>query len=233
MSELRIIKRYANRKLYDTGSSRYVTLKDLAELVSEGEELRIVDNDSGEDITSKTLANVLLDAAKDRQRHLSLTHIRQVLQSGGTFLQRHIAQPVVQLRDDAERTLMNIRDETERQLKTLRQRSPVEEVRAALQEMVVQTQRSIDELQRRLDEGIRLGRGTGAESAGEGSPDAEPPETEPAQPEQTAPVQRPVATSDSQRRLESLEDRVAVLEQQIAQLVELVSQAISREDRSR
>ncbi len=46
------IKRYANRKLYNTETSRYITLKGIAALIEEGETVRVVDNETGEDITS-------------------------------------------------------------------------------------------------------------------------------------------------------------------------------------
>ncbi|MGH7857699.1 MAG: polyhydroxyalkanoate synthesis regulator DNA-binding domain-containing protein, partial [Candidatus Binatia bacterium] len=52
----RVVKRYGNRKLYDTQESRYVTLEDISTFVKAGEELRVVDNDSGEDLTAVTFA---------------------------------------------------------------------------------------------------------------------------------------------------------------------------------
>lgn len=60
----RIIKRYANRKLYDTRASRYVTLHQLADLVREGEEIRIVDNTTKEDLTNITLAQIIYEEQK-------------------------------------------------------------------------------------------------------------------------------------------------------------------------
>ena len=56
MIEPRLIKRYANRKLYDTRDSRYVTLQQIAELVRDGEDVKIIDNKSKEDLTNVTLA---------------------------------------------------------------------------------------------------------------------------------------------------------------------------------
>lgn len=60
----RVIKRYANRKLYDTHASRYVTLHQLADLVREGEEIQIVDNTTKEDLTNVTLAQILYEQQK-------------------------------------------------------------------------------------------------------------------------------------------------------------------------
>lgn len=61
-----VIKKYANRRLYDTGRSSYVTLDDLAEMVQEGHEFVVKDAKSGEDITRTVLAQIILDQeAKD------------------------------------------------------------------------------------------------------------------------------------------------------------------------
>lgn len=60
----RLIRRYANRKLYDVRSSAYVALEDLAAMVRAGEELRVVDTASGDDITAQTLTQVILDEGK-------------------------------------------------------------------------------------------------------------------------------------------------------------------------
>lgn len=59
-----LIKRYANRKLYNTQTSRYITLKGIAELLEAGEEVRVIDNESGEDITSVTLSQILVDTER-------------------------------------------------------------------------------------------------------------------------------------------------------------------------
>jgi polyhydroxyalkanoate synthesis repressor PhaR len=65
--ETHVIKKYANRKLYDTFSRRYVTLEVIAELLREGHEVRVVDRTSGEDITAVTLSQILLDLERQRR----------------------------------------------------------------------------------------------------------------------------------------------------------------------
>jgi polyhydroxyalkanoate synthesis repressor PhaR len=60
----RLIRRYGNRKLYDPQARRYVTLEDVAHLVAHGEEVVVVNQRSGEDLTSLTLAQALLDGVK-------------------------------------------------------------------------------------------------------------------------------------------------------------------------
>jgi polyhydroxyalkanoate synthesis repressor PhaR len=71
----RVIKRYTNRKLYDTSARRYVTLDDVAALVSRGEDLEVQDQASGEDLTTLILAQVLLDGVRQRTARIP----RQVL----------------------------------------------------------------------------------------------------------------------------------------------------------
>ena len=62
--QIRVIKRYANRKLYDTRDSRYVTLDRIAELVRSGEEVKVVDNRSKKDLTKITLAQIIYEEQK-------------------------------------------------------------------------------------------------------------------------------------------------------------------------
>ena len=60
----RSIRRYGNRKLYDAAARRYVTLEDVARLVADGHEVEVVDQKTGEDLTSLTLAQVILEGVK-------------------------------------------------------------------------------------------------------------------------------------------------------------------------
>jgi polyhydroxyalkanoate synthesis repressor PhaR len=60
----RVIRRYGNRKLYDPGTRRYVTLEDVGKAVARGDEIQVLDQKTGEDLTSLTLAQVLLEEVK-------------------------------------------------------------------------------------------------------------------------------------------------------------------------
>lgn len=79
--EPRIIKRYANRKLYDTQESRYVTLHEVAEFVRSRQDVRIVDNRTKEDLTNVTLAQIIYEEEKagdsDARRGSLLTFIQE------------------------------------------------------------------------------------------------------------------------------------------------------------
>src|SRR5262245_8023027 len=83
MSETRVIKRYANRKLYDTQHSRYVTLDQIAEMIRSGDDVKIVDNKSKEDLTSITLAQIIFEEEKKQKSFLPLQAMRNIIQSGG------------------------------------------------------------------------------------------------------------------------------------------------------
>ena len=84
----RIVKRYANRKLYDTHESRYVTLQQIAELVRRGEDVRIIDNKSKEDLTDVTLAQIIYEEQKNKAdgQARSLRTLRDLIQRGGERL---------------------------------------------------------------------------------------------------------------------------------------------------
>lgn len=78
--EATIIKKYANRRLYDTGASRYVTLEDLAAMVREGRHFTVLDAKSGEDITRPVLGQIIFEQeAKDGPSLLPTEFLRQVI----------------------------------------------------------------------------------------------------------------------------------------------------------
>ena len=64
MGQTRIIRKYVNRRLYDTTESRYVNLEDLRRLILEGHEIRVTDRASGDDITTPVLLQIIGDAQR-------------------------------------------------------------------------------------------------------------------------------------------------------------------------
>lgn len=80
-----LIKRYANRKLYNTQTSRYITLKGIAELLEEDEEVTVIDNETGEDITSVTLSQILVDTERSN-RAVPGNLLSELVQRGGDAL---------------------------------------------------------------------------------------------------------------------------------------------------
>jgi polyhydroxyalkanoate synthesis repressor PhaR len=79
--EKRVIKRYSNRKLYDTKDSRYVTLQQIGEMVRSGEDVQIIDNKTKEDKTEVTLALILSEDLKSKPRSVPLGALRNMLSS--------------------------------------------------------------------------------------------------------------------------------------------------------
>lgn len=76
---LRIIKRYSNRKLYDTKDSRYVTLLQIAEMVRSGEEVQIIDNNTKDDLTEVTLAQIIYEEQKAHSRNVPLQTLKELI----------------------------------------------------------------------------------------------------------------------------------------------------------
>jgi polyhydroxyalkanoate synthesis repressor PhaR len=87
----RVIKRYANRKLYDTRDSRYVTLPQIAELVRSGEDVQIIDNRTKENLTSITLAQIIYEVEKSAEEgaRQGVKTLRDFIQVGGEKLMAH------------------------------------------------------------------------------------------------------------------------------------------------
>jgi polyhydroxyalkanoate synthesis repressor PhaR len=78
-----VIKRYSNRKLYDSESKRYVTLEDLADFVRKGEDVRVVDHVTGEDLTSVTLLQVIFEQEKKIGGLMPQVFLTRLIRAGG------------------------------------------------------------------------------------------------------------------------------------------------------
>ncbi|OGP84808.1 MAG: hypothetical protein A2Y95_07670 [Deltaproteobacteria bacterium RBG_13_65_10] len=77
-----LIKRYSNRKLYNTRESHYITLDDLTELIKAGTDVRVVDNDTQEDLTSVTLSQILLENERKKRDALPRLLLMELIQKG-------------------------------------------------------------------------------------------------------------------------------------------------------
>jgi len=94
----RVIKRYSNRKLYDTRDSRYVTLQQIGEMVRAGEEVQIIDNKTKEDKTEVTLALILSEDLRSQPRSVPLGALRDLIQErGGKLLSSLRETPIGRL----------------------------------------------------------------------------------------------------------------------------------------
>jgi polyhydroxyalkanoate synthesis repressor PhaR len=150
-SQVRLIKRYGNRKLYDVEASRYVTLDGIRALVQSGEDVRVVDNDSGEDLTRVTLAQIIYEAEKKP--------------NGGGTLSLPLLRRLVQFGDEAVRDLRRGVERGREALESVREgvqglvarRGSGKNKKGAslLEELLEAPQRTLDDLQHRIDAQVR------------------------------------------------------------------------------
>ena len=161
MSEARIIKRYANRKLYDTQHSRYVTLDQISEMIRAGDDVKIIDNKSKEDLTSVTLAQIIFEEEKKQRSFLPLQAMRNIIQHGGESFSQMVSEAQKRVQKilpqkkageefDPDEAVMVEADETYAGAK---RNSPL--TLPEFREWVQQQQRTLDEWQKRIDGRIR------------------------------------------------------------------------------
>ncbi|MBU6161118.1 MAG: transcriptional regulator [Myxococcales bacterium] len=142
---MKLIKRYSNRKLYDTERSCYVTLDEIAVMVRQGEEVSIIDNRTGEDLTTVTLAQIVFEEEKRDRRMLPIQTLRMIIQTPGEFIQR-LAKPV-----------SDFREQTQHQVERLRRQAQAqqEEIVTPVRDFVENIQRKIDDMQVQFDQRIK------------------------------------------------------------------------------
>jgi polyhydroxyalkanoate synthesis repressor PhaR len=92
MANERIITRYANRRLYDTAASRHVTLEDIRKLILNGEQIRVVDNRTGEDVTRTMLLQIVAEQEQHGKPILSTQLLHSILRFYGTAMEDLTAQ---------------------------------------------------------------------------------------------------------------------------------------------
>src|SRR5690606_32770424 len=88
----KIIKRYQNRKLYDTQQSCYVTLDDIAKMIRNNEEVMVIDNKSKNDITAATLTQIIFEAEKKVAQYAPLFTLREIIQNGTGSMSGYLAR---------------------------------------------------------------------------------------------------------------------------------------------
>jgi polyhydroxyalkanoate synthesis repressor PhaR len=102
-----IIKKYANRRLYHTGTSSYVTLEDLAQMVRQGEDFVVNDAKTGEDITRSVLAQIIFEQENKGQFLLPIAFLRQLIQFYGDHMQalvpRYLEMSLTRFMTDQEK----------------------------------------------------------------------------------------------------------------------------------
>ena len=169
-----VIKRYPNRKLYDTEAKQYVTLGQIATLIREGNRITVVDHATGEDLTSLTLTQVIFEQEKSRRGFLPQSVLTGLIEAGGetlTTLRRALAHPLNLARhvdeeiEDRVQTLINRGELAAEEGRRLRQKllaQPTqnpgglwpggEELARALAERGVPTREDLQRIHDQLDE---------------------------------------------------------------------------------
>jgi polyhydroxyalkanoate synthesis repressor PhaR len=105
-----IIKKYANRRLYDTESSAYITLERLAQMVRQKRDFKVVDAKSGEDITRSVLAQIIMDEEARGAEMLPVNFLRQLIGMYGDQMQGIVPQYLEASLDALQRNQSQLRD---------------------------------------------------------------------------------------------------------------------------
>jgi polyhydroxyalkanoate synthesis repressor PhaR len=116
MTEERIIKKYANRRLYDTTESRYIALDDIRQLVMEGAQFRVVDARSGDDITRSILLQIIVEQEEKGQPMLSTRLLEQIILYYGDTLQSFVGTYLEKSMDAFIRQQQVLQDQMESML---------------------------------------------------------------------------------------------------------------------
>ncbi len=116
---MRTIKRYSNRKLYDTEGKRYITLEGIAELIRQGEDVAVIENDTGEDLTAVTLSQIIFEQQK-RGSHAPLGFLTNLIRFDSAtpleLLRRSLALPasaLLTIEKEIERRLQEVVEQGE------------------------------------------------------------------------------------------------------------------------
>ncbi len=149
---IRIVKRYQNRKLYDTQNSCYVTLDEIGQLVKQGEDVKVIDNRTGDDLTSVTLTQIIFEEEKKKKSLLPLATLKNIIQSGGEtiveFFQKSINTGVSSISNVKSEVIDKIKDE-------------FEDSGSFLKEVLHRAHRTVDEIQKKVEDKFKTTIGGG------------------------------------------------------------------------
>jgi polyhydroxyalkanoate synthesis repressor PhaR len=139
--EKHLIKKYANRKLYDTRTSRYVTLDDIAQMVRDGHDIQVVDRDHGGDLTKVTLSQIVLSEEKRGPARL--------VDAGGQMLHDR-GEALLDYVRSALNVPADLRHQVERRREDLETMAD-DTIERALSRLRIPTRKDIDRINERLD----------------------------------------------------------------------------------
>ena len=145
---IRLVKRYGSRKLYDTEESRYVSLDEIAGFIRRGQEVRVLDNATGEDVTGPTLSQVILEEARRGASAVTSELMHELIRLGGEA----VTSGVEQLRQQVRRLVRA----------SVGRLEPLREARAEMGEL----RKGLEALEQSL---VRFEKVSGAGAAGAGA----------------------------------------------------------------
>ena len=146
MSQPKIIKRYQNRKLYDTQSSCYVTLEDIAGMIKRGEDVSVIDNKTKEDLTSVTLTQIIYEEEKKQRSILPLDALKKLIRSSGESLTDMFEKVI----HPGLTTIQTARDEVEKVIGKLVKRGRLDPVQGG--NLVAELKEGTNQWQRRFEQ---------------------------------------------------------------------------------
>src|SRR3990167_2449792 len=113
-----LIKRYQNRKLYDTQNSTYVTLDDISKLIKAGDDVQVIDNRTGDDLTAVTLTQIIFEEEKKKKSLLPLGMLKKIIMEGGDTIKDLVGNTIAtgvssfsRAKEEAEKVIDRIKDE--------------------------------------------------------------------------------------------------------------------------
>ncbi len=147
-AEPKVIKRYTNRKLYDTVESRYVTLDEIAEMIKAGGEVKVIDNRTKDDLTAVTLAQIIFEEEKKSSR-TSMKTLLGLIRQGSEMAQQVVGGAGGDLRERVDA----VRHVAEQRVQSLLARG--QQTGEKARELVSASQEALAGLQRRIDARVR------------------------------------------------------------------------------
>lgn len=153
-----LIKRYENRKLYDSSRSTYVTLEEIAGLIREGKEVRVVDAKTSEDLTKNTLALIILEGERQKKNLLPLSFMYHLIKYGesiqGVF-QEYLSsgfEAFLASQQEAHKQLQELTEGRIAKQSTISEPAAERGGEASLKDEVDKLKQRLEQLDRRLHE---------------------------------------------------------------------------------
>jgi hypothetical protein len=139
VSNKHVIKKYANRKLYDTTTSRYITLEGISELLQQGLEIQVLDRDSGRDLTPLILSQVVASEEKREATYGGTGTLQERGQALFSYVRRSLSGPAALVTSEVEKRRSELEDLVDLA------------VQRALNRLSIPTRPDLDKLNQRLD----------------------------------------------------------------------------------